>query len=193
MEIHKHSNIHHTKKWKEYLFEFLMLFLAVTTGFFVENMREHYVENKKAKEYVLSLYDDLKTDTTIIQRTYDVKVWMEAKYDSLQNILLLTDSNGSPNNEMIYYVERYLTKNDLFTSQNITYQQLLSSGNFRYIKNITLYKKIAGYYNLYSKYLQMEPGFGFIRKNELIDLESKMFNIHDLYSLDTYNPENDFY
>ena len=31
MEVHHHS--HHPKKWKEYVTEFLMLFLAVSMGF----------------------------------------------------------------------------------------------------------------------------------------------------------------
>jgi hypothetical protein len=31
MEVHHHS--HHPKKWKEYISEFLMLFLAVFSGF----------------------------------------------------------------------------------------------------------------------------------------------------------------
>ena len=73
MEIHHHPHSHHKKRWKEYLFEFLMLFLAVTSGFFVENQREHYVEGKREKEYAKSLYDDLRTDTFTIQRTYNEK------------------------------------------------------------------------------------------------------------------------
>jgi hypothetical protein len=188
MEVHHHPQIHHKKRWKDYLFEFLMLFLAVTSGFYVENLREYYVENTRAKEYAQSLYDDLKVDTAIIQRTYDEKVWIEAKYDSLQKILLLPDLK--PYNEIIYYGEKYLTINDLFTPQDVTYQQLRSSGNFRYIKNIKLYKNIASYYNLYSRYIQLEPGFIFVRKNELSDMESKMFNVQDLYSLYNTNGSN---
>ena len=48
MEVHHHS---HTprKKWTHYFWEFLMLFLAVTLGFFVENQREHYIENLREK------------------------------------------------------------------------------------------------------------------------------------------------
>ena len=41
MEVHHHS--HHPKKWKEYLTEFLMLFLAVSMGFVAENLREKHV------------------------------------------------------------------------------------------------------------------------------------------------------
>ena len=37
MEPHHHPHVHHSKKWKDYLFEFLMLFLAVTAGFFRES------------------------------------------------------------------------------------------------------------------------------------------------------------
>jgi hypothetical protein len=185
MEVHQHAHHGGKKNWKSYFWEFLMLFLAVTSGFFVENLREHYVENKKINEYAQSLYDDLKIDTAAIQRTCDEKAWLKSKYDSLQKILLAPDL--SSNNEMIYYLERYLSMNDLFTPQDVTYQQLRSSGNFRYMKNIALYKNIADYYNLYSRYLQLEPGFGIVRKNELSDMESKLFNVHDLYSLDNYN------
>ena len=50
MEVHHHGHVHEKKKWKDYLFQFLMLFLAVTLGFFVENQREHYIENQRAKQ-----------------------------------------------------------------------------------------------------------------------------------------------
>ena len=37
MEVHAHTHAHGKKTWKSYFWEFLMLFLAVTLGFFVEN------------------------------------------------------------------------------------------------------------------------------------------------------------
>ncbi len=51
MEVHHHPHVHHSKKWKNYLYEFLMLFLAVTAGFFVENLRENYIEHHRAKQF----------------------------------------------------------------------------------------------------------------------------------------------
>ena len=69
MEVHKHPHhVTHKKKWGEYLLEFFMLFLAVFLGFLVENYREHQVEKDKAKQYVRSFYDDLKTDTAEFAR-----------------------------------------------------------------------------------------------------------------------------
>jgi hypothetical protein len=36
MEVHHHGHVHADKKWKEYFFQFLMLFLAVFCGFLAE-------------------------------------------------------------------------------------------------------------------------------------------------------------
>ena len=42
MEVHHHPDVHHKrKKIKEYFLEFLMIFLAVTMGFFAESFPEH--------------------------------------------------------------------------------------------------------------------------------------------------------
>ncbi|MEO6838300.1 MAG: hypothetical protein ABI185_07915 [Ginsengibacter sp.] len=52
MEVHHHPDIHHKpKKWKEYFLEFLMIFLAVTLGFFAENIRKHTTDRAKEKQY----------------------------------------------------------------------------------------------------------------------------------------------
>jgi hypothetical protein len=62
MEVHHHSHTSR-KKWTHYFWEFLMLFLAVTLGFFVENQREHYIEKLRAKQFAKTLVEDLAADT----------------------------------------------------------------------------------------------------------------------------------
>ena len=52
------------QKFQEYFSEFLMLFAAVTLGFFAENKREHYVEREREHHYMQTFYEDLKRDTT---------------------------------------------------------------------------------------------------------------------------------
>jgi len=66
MEVHHHS---HTarKKWTHFLWEFLMLFLAVFCGFLAENQREHYVEHQREKQFMKSLTEDLERDTLELQ------------------------------------------------------------------------------------------------------------------------------
>ena len=69
MEVHHHPDLHHKKKnFKEYFLEFLMIFLAVTMGFFAENIRENYVEHKSAREYASLLIEDLATDTVELKQ-----------------------------------------------------------------------------------------------------------------------------
>src|SRR5882762_7711543 len=64
MEVHHHPDLHHKPKpWKEYLLEYLMIFLAVMTGFFAESLREHIGDRSKEKEYLISLVAELKSDT----------------------------------------------------------------------------------------------------------------------------------
>src|SRR5215813_12293444 len=41
--------------WSHYLFEFLMLFLAVFCGFLAENQREHMVERRREKDYITGM------------------------------------------------------------------------------------------------------------------------------------------
>ena len=50
MEVHHPHHPTHKKKWSEYIIEFVMLFAAVTLGFFAENAREHISEKNKKKE-----------------------------------------------------------------------------------------------------------------------------------------------
>src|SRR5258705_10785338 len=73
MEVHAHTHSvepdshRGRKKWTHYLWEFLMLFLAVFCGFLAENIREHRVEQLRAKEFARSLVQDLQNDTTAIK------------------------------------------------------------------------------------------------------------------------------
>ena len=64
MEVHHHPHVpNHVKPWKEYLIEGLMIFIAVSLGYGAENIREHYIEKKKAIISVQNLYKDLKDDS----------------------------------------------------------------------------------------------------------------------------------
>ncbi len=68
MEVHTHT---HTarKKWTHYFWEFLMLFLAVFCGFLAEYQLEHKIEKERGKQYIQSVYEDLKEDTAMLANT----------------------------------------------------------------------------------------------------------------------------
>lgn len=190
MDVHYLPSNRHLKPAGEYILELLIILMAVILGFIANDARETYVEKTKAKGYARLLYDDLKADNASLQRTYQEKAWIESKYDSVETILATKDLREF--NEFIYYVERYLSNTTIFTSRDITYQQLRNTGNSRYIKNINLFIKIVNYYTLYDQYKTAESSYSTIYKNDLTGIESKLFNPRDLTSLDN-NKSTGFY
>ena len=72
MEVHAHTHTER-KKWTHYLWEFLMLFLAVFCGFIAENQREHMVEHQRAKELAKNLYKEIYTDSIAVQQKLAIR------------------------------------------------------------------------------------------------------------------------
>src|ERR1700730_7687270 len=95
MEVHHHPDLHHKKKnLREYFLEFLMIFLAVTMGFIAENIRERVTDRSKEKEYIESLVQDLKTDTTLAGEKIKAISFQMFGMDTLE-MLLTPDVNKS--------------------------------------------------------------------------------------------------
>ncbi len=82
MEVHHHPNVE-KKNFKEYLLEFLMIFLAVTMGFFAESIRENLADHSKEKEYIQSMIADLKNDTSMLRDVIDLKMRRVSGMDAL--------------------------------------------------------------------------------------------------------------
>src|SRR5882672_10823030 len=104
MEIH-HPHME-KKKWTHYLWEFLMLFLAVFCGFLAENFREHQVEKNKEREYILSMIEDLKTDTVNINSHTIYRNNRRMQMDSLSG--LLRQPGYRNHTGLIYYYARWV-------------------------------------------------------------------------------------
>ena len=148
MEVHHHSHPEgsgHPKKWKHYLWEFIMLFLAVTLGFFVENQREHYVEHQREKQFIRSLFRDIKTDTSNIIRIIEARTIRERSLDSLTFMMNTTN----PQNFI-----RKIYNNAIYASRTLQYrfvpndgtiQQLKNSGAFRLIRDQAVADSISQY------------------------------------------------
>jgi hypothetical protein len=143
MEVHHHS--HHPKKWKEYITEFIMLFAAVTLGFFAENQREHLIEGNREKQYMQSLYEDLRKDTTILNSL--------VKYDTIQTGKLDTSTILLNNNVWDANAIKVLYRLNLKTAGGLrwnlserTSAQLKNAGGMRLVENQELSNKISDYW-----------------------------------------------
>ncbi len=155
MEVHHHPDLHHNpKKWKEYLLEFLMIFLAVTMGFIAENIREIISHGEIEKVYLKSLVQDVKDDIRTIndqQRIFDQRVIL---LDSLIEILdasAITQNTGN-----LYYYARLATKSNTFSGNTRTFDQMKNTGGFRLIKNNEIAETIMSYYSILQQIKQLE-------------------------------------
>jgi hypothetical protein len=128
MEVHHHAHTER-KKWTQYLWEFLMLFLAVFCGFLAENQREHIVERQRAKIYASNLYKELKKDTAQLIHLINYTSVLSKKYDTL--CALSTGRQQGVTNGKLYYYSYFVCAVEYFSSNSSTMEQLKSSGNLR--------------------------------------------------------------
>src|SRR5687768_12057349 len=144
MEVHQHT---HTprKKWTHYFWEFLMLFLAVTLGFFVENQREHYIEHQREKQFILSLYNDIKSDTANIARIIGARTVKERSLDSFSYMMNSPDPRSFMKQIYRYAIYAGRTLPYRFVPNDGTMQQLKNSGALRLIRNRAVVDSISRY------------------------------------------------
>lgn len=120
-----------------------MLFLAVTLGFFVENQREHYVEHQRELQYMRSMVEDLKLDTTELTGHIRMRMERDEMFDSL--VYLLTQTNIRENGNSIYYIGRIVSPPISFFPNDRTIQQLKSAGGLRLIRDMDISNSIMAY------------------------------------------------
>ncbi len=151
MEVHHHPHVE-KKSFKEYLLEGLMIFLAVTMGFFAESIRENITKHEKEHHIMEMMVEDLKHDTTEISKTIN-KIFIRIKeYDTLRNDIIKASKENLSDDEYkrLYYIYR------------------------RYGGSRDQYYPVERAMNLLEK-----EGFGLIRKQNISDtiLHYKQFNI----------------
>ena len=87
METHAHE-LHKAPGhgFKHYFFEFFMLFLAVTLGYFVENIREHYLNKEIEKQSIESVVAALASDTVQLKNIITANEKVIRHLDSLVHL-----------------------------------------------------------------------------------------------------------
>jgi len=132
MEIHHIKTDVKEKHFKHYFFEFFMLFLAISLGFFVENIREHITENRREKEYIATIAEDIKADIHNLDSIIKLRNTRNAMMDSLLD--LLNSPNPNEHGSDVYYYSRWLPRTNVFFTEDRTLLQL-NAGNWRLIRN----------------------------------------------------------
>ncbi len=148
MEVHHHAHDpaapHHKKNWKSYFWEFLMLFLAVFCGFLAEYQLEHKIERDREIQYIESLIQNLKADTSNLTRTIKRNYQKEAAWASL--LRLATKDLSNPELEKQFYSDFFKGAfGPLFRPTDATVIQLKNAGNLRLIRKKEVVDSILSY------------------------------------------------
>ena len=145
MEIHHHPHVE-KKNFKEYFLEFLMIFLAVTLGFFAENLREHFSDRGKENQYMHSLAEDLKKDTAALH--YSIRR-LQYDIDNAHHLAVLIAKNQlmSQNDTTILWLTLDPAHSVDIIFNDRTSSQLKSTGSIGLIRNKNISDSILQYWN----------------------------------------------
>jgi len=145
MEVHHHPQLEHKPKpWKEYLLEGLMIFLAVTMGFFAESLREHINEHDRAKDFAISLYADLKADTAEMHDYLRYHKIAVANIDTLMQMVSENDPKQLPSGKL-YWFGLWGGAFRVFIPHDATLTEMKNSGSLRFFANLEFNSKLEQY------------------------------------------------
>ena len=175
MEVHHPHHPTHKKKWAEYIIEFVMLFAAVTLGFFAENVREHQVVEHKTHQNLESVVLDLKKDSVLLQERIQEYKKASIYLNKLNEVFLDFQLNKI---SKVEYLEKALLISDSLTFgtsfyiNNSSYKNTIASGSFSNINSIELKRTISNYYEVFGSKL--------IDNNKILDDVAEYYTISTL-------------
>lgn len=158
MEVHHSHNSIHKKKWTEYLLEFLMLFIAVTLGFFAENVRENLSNREKEKAIIASLKEDLIKDTS--QLNYLINEYINKSNYWIDSAHKLVEYNSIKGNEGVILqsianatVWQYYSPAEVIQSLTQSTESLNLIESEKLKKQLLAYQKNEKFYSEYLKFI----------------------------------------
>ncbi|MGZ3945675.1 MAG: hypothetical protein ACXVIY_07505 [Mucilaginibacter sp.] len=144
MEVHHHPRLdHNPKPWKEYILEGLMIFLAVTMGFFAESLREHIGDNSREKEFAKALYTELYADSVTAAEKIQLRLSREGDLDYLGRYFKDSSLTVLPRQFYPTFAKFYLVNIYTFEPKDGILSQLRNSGSLRYFKSVPLQKLLG--------------------------------------------------
>jgi hypothetical protein len=188
MEVHHHS--HHPKKWKEYVTEFVMLFAAVTLGFFAENYREGIVEQHKKEKLLHSVVDNFKLDKTEIE-THRNQI--KGRIKTAEHFLVLLNTDLTTVNKIDFYrTILFFAENKAMILNEKTRNDAESKGYYTTLRTTDMPAIINKYNYWYNDYKELNLGVLEICKS-FIGLNVPKIIEPDLvgYAYQLWLPENE--
>ena len=172
MEVHRHPEPHHKKKsLKEYFFDFLMIFLAVTLSFIAENIREHLNNKTKERGNIANMLEDLRSDTSILHSR--ILMWenFQKGIDTSEKIIQMPH----PENELNMLYRNAIWIGVFLRSgyTNRTFEEMKNSGSFRLLENKNVTDSLIAYDNFVKNFIASdeEPHYDYFMNHVMPSFE----------------------
>lgn len=160
MEVHHHS--HKPKNWKEYITEFIMLFAAVTLGFFAENIREHSIISHRIEQNKVAILKDLEQDAITIDSILIDEQNAFKTFDRLLNVLYLAKNKSINQDQIIDSIKVFpdiLATTFTLYVNNSSFKNMQSSGLLSYVEEEELKNSLSYYYEVLFKRIESNNNF----------------------------------
>ena len=146
MEVHHHPDLHHEKKkFREYFLECIMIFIAVTLGFFAETVRDSISEKHREKDYIVGLISNLRDDTSNLKGLIARNDLELRGIDTLMKISKEHFTSVPVQDSIFYYALQYTFTLHTFQFNDLTLVQLRNAGGYSLIKTSNVADSIALY------------------------------------------------
>ncbi|PWU04473.1 MAG: hypothetical protein C5B52_01460 [Bacteroidetes bacterium] len=180
MEVHHHPHVE-KKRFREYFLEFLMIFLAVTMGFFAENIREYFSNNERVTQLSEQLLQELKKDTATLNATIAYQRGLQKNADSVFKIL--RKPAGEIDSKKLEHLIEKCFRVTTFTSSSGALTSIKSQLNLKQFSG----SQISNYITDYEGQLNQVKTAEAIQVQQVKEIVEKFMQLHftadDLYAL----------
>jgi hypothetical protein len=167
------------RNWKEYGMEFLMLFAAVTLGFFAENQRESIGEKEKGVEYAQRLIEDLNLDSL---RMNEVLANYELKITQINTLIPYMQGSfpSKPFFDTLYHYFNLPNATALTVGisfvENLATRDELKAGNMRLIRSDSIIRHLSVYNRKEEIFMGNQTRFR-EKRSQIIDLIEEVYDM----------------
>ncbi len=157
MEVHHSHHPTHKKKWSEYIIEFVMLFAAVTLGFFAENIREHSIISHRLEQNKIAILKDLEKDAVTIDSLLVDEQITVGVFNRLLNVLYLFNTKNINQDQLIDSIKilpDIVPKTSTLYVNNSSFKNMQSSGLLSYLEDEELKNGLSYYYEVVFKRIE---------------------------------------
>ena len=158
-----------------YFIDFIMLFVAVTLGFYAENLRDQQSEKNREISYLKNVHEDLLVDINRFEFVKSSNNFRLLMLDSLH----MEINKPNPDLPSLYYYIRNLALRTTFESSHLGLDQIKASGGFRLIQNAKIIAGIQDYEGLLNSTMKLEE----VREHSLEQARFKIAIVFDVGTL----------